>query len=178
MSNLSLLRRMYKVSSTLVILLGSCAVFLLTPYMPYTLLKMTVGNTVSATVMLCLVLYTLAQDRLLGLASFLAVASLFLEQRRRTVDKVSAAMDPRAKPAFNVDQLNVPARDLVPGEVHPPRQDSEVEDYSFEPSEEATTNKYEPVGETYDEKHPSDTVPPQPSQVSELMQLKGLANIS
>lgn len=169
---------MIKVTSTLLILLGSFMVFLLTPYIPYTVLKMTVGNTLSAAAMLCLVLYALAQDRLLGLASFLAVAALFLEQRRRTVDKVSAAMDPRAKPAFNVDQLNVPARDLVPGEVHPPRKDAEVEDYSFEPSEEAGTNKYEKTDDTYDDKHPSDTVPPQPNEVSEFLQLKGLANIT
>jgi hypothetical protein len=169
---------MIKVTSTLLILLGSFVVFLLTPYIPYTVLKMTVGNTLSAAAMLCLVLYALAQDRLLGLASFLAVAALFLEQRRRTVDKVSAAMDPRAKPAFNVDQLNVPARDLVPGEVHPPRKDAEVEDYSFEPSEEAGTNKYEKTDDTYDDKHPSDTVPPQPNEVSEFLQLKGLANIT
>jgi hypothetical protein len=169
---------MIKVTSTLLILLGSFMVFLLTPYIPYTVLKMTVGNTLSAAAMLCLVLYALAKDRLLGLASFLAVAALFLEQRRRTVDKVSAAMDPRAKPAFNVDQLNVPARDLVPGEVHPPRKDAEVEDYSFEPSEEAGTNKYEKTDDTYDDKHPSDTVPPQPNEVSEFLQLKGLANIT
>jgi hypothetical protein len=169
---------MIKVTSTLLILLGSFAVFLLTPYIPYTVLKMTVGNTLSAAAMLCLVLYTLAQDRLLGLASFLAVAALFLEQRRRTVDKVSAAMDPRAKPTFNVDQLNVPARDLIPGEVHPSRKDAEVEDYSFEPSEELSTNKYERTDDTYDDKQPSDTVPPQPNEVSEFLQLKGLANIT
>lgn len=169
---------MVKITPTLMILLASCAVFLLTPYIPYTVLKMTVGNTLSATAMLCLVLYTLAKDRLLGLAGFLAVAALFLEQRRRTVDKVTAAMDPNAKPAFSVDQLNVPARDLVPGEVHPPRKDAEVEDYSFEPTEEAGANKYEPTGDTHDEKQPLETVPPHPSEVSEFLQLKGLANIS
>ena len=139
---------------------------------------MIAGNTLSATVILSLVLFTLAQDRILGLATFLAVAALFLEQRRRTVDKVAAAMDPSETPGFNVKQLNVPVRDLVPGEVHPPRQESEVEDYSFEPQEEASTNKYEETGDTYDTKEPSDTVPPQPNRVSELMQLKGLANIS
>jgi len=169
---------MIKITSTLAILLGSCAVFLLTPYMPYSLLKMTVGNTLSSTVMLCLVLYTLAQDRLLGLASFLAVAALFLEQRRRTVDMVSGAIDPKTKAFFNVEQLNVPARDIVPGEVHPPRKDAEIEDYSFEPSEEAGANSYEKTGDTHDEKHPLETVPPQPSEVSDFLQLKGLANIS
>ena len=169
---------MIKVTSTLLILLGACAVFLLTPYIPYTVLKMTVGNTLSAAAMLCLVLYTLTQDRLLGLATFLAVAALFLEQRRRTVDKVAAAMDPNVKPPFNVDQLNVPARDLVPGEVHPPRKDAEIDDYSFDPSEESGTNKYEKTDDTYDDKQPSDTVPPQPSEVSQFLQDKGLAAVN
>ena len=169
---------MLKITSTLVILLGSCAIFLLTPYIPYTVLRMTVGNTISATIMLCLVLYTLAKDQLLGLASFLAVAALFLEQRRRTVDKVTASIDPRSKPSFSIDQLNVPARDLIPGEVHPPRKDAEIDDYSFEPLEESGGNKYEKMDDTYDDKQPSETVPPQPSEVSEFLQLKGLANIS
>ena len=167
---------MMKITSTTLILLGSCAVFLLTPYMPYALLRITVGNTISSALMLGLVLYILSIDHLLGLAAFLAVAALFLEQRRRTVDKVSASMDPSGKPTFNVDQLNVPARDIVPGEVHPPRKTAEVEDYSFEPSEESGGNTYEKIDDTYDDKQPSATVPPHPNEVSEFLQAKGLAH--
>ena len=120
-----------------------------------------------------LVLLALAKDRVLGLASFLAVAALFLEQRRRTVEKVMVS-----KPVFSVEQLNVPAPDIVPGEVHPPRKDADVDDYSFEPSEESGTNKFEVVDESYDQKEPSDTVPPHPSEVSEFLQVKGLASLS
>ena len=120
-----------------------------------------------------LVLLALAKDRVLGLASFLAVAALFLEQRRRTVEKVMVS-----KPVFSVEQLNVPAPDIVPGEVHPPRKDADVDDYSFEPSEESGTNKFEAVDESYDQKEPSDTVPPHPSEVSEFLQVKGLASLS
>jgi len=160
----------------LIVLLASCAVFVLTPYIPYSVLKLTVGTKLSAAILLCLVLYTLAQDRLLGLASFLAVAALFLEQRRRTVEKVTV---PEAKPPpFSVKQLNTPAPNIVPGEVHPPRNDSEVEDYSFEPSEESGNNKFETVDESINEKQPLDTVPPQPSEVSDMLQLKGLASLN
>ena len=121
-----------------------------------------------------LVLLALAKDRVLGLASFLAVAALFLEQRRRTVEKVTTV----SKPVFSVEQLNVPAPNIVPGEVHPPRKDADVDDYSFEPSEESGTNKFEAVDESYDQKEPSDTVPPHPSEVSEFLQVKGLANLN
>ena len=135
---------------------------------------MAVGNQISAAVLMGLVLLALAKDRVLGLASFLAVAALFLEQRRRTVEKVTTV----SKPVFSVEQLNVPAPNIVPGEVHPPRKDAEVDDYSFEPSEESGTNKFEAVDESYDQKEPSDTVPPHPSEVSEFLQVKGLANLN
>jgi hypothetical protein len=53
-----------------------------------------------------------------------------------------------------------------------------VEDYSFEPSEETGTDKYDGVSESFDEKQPLDTVPPQPNQVSQMLQAKGLASIN
>ena len=163
-----------KITPTLLALLASCAVFVLSPYIPYSALRMAVGNQISAAVLMGLVLLALAKDRVLGLASFLAVAALFLEQRRRTVEKVTTV----SKPVFSVEQLNVPAPNIVPGEVHPPRKDAEVDDYSFEPSEESGTNKFEAVDESYDQKEPSDTVPPHPSEVSEFLQVKGLAHLN
>jgi hypothetical protein len=169
---------MINLSPTLLLLLGACAVFLLSPYIPYSILRLLVGNNVSAALALGLVLYMLAKDRVVGLAVFLAVAALFLEQRRRTVEVVTNAQDPQRKSAFTVEQLNKPAPNIVPGEVHPPRSDSEVEDYSFEPTEESGTNKFENIDETYNEKHPLDTVPPQPSEVSQFLQDKGLAAVN
>jgi hypothetical protein len=127
---------------------------------------------------MCLVLYALVQDRILGLACFLAVAAIFLEQRRRVVEKVSKAEDPKITPSFSVEQLNTPARKIVPGEVHPARKDADIDDYSFEPTEESGSNKFEGVDESFDDKQPSETVPPQPSEVSDFLQLKGLASIS
>jgi len=169
---------MIKLTPTLFALLGSCMVFVFSPYIPYSVLRLIVGNQISVAALLILVLYTLARDHLLGLATFLAVAALFLEQRRRTVENVKKFEDPKAKPSFSVDQLNVPAPNIVPGEVHPPRKDAEVDDYSFEPTDESSSNKFEAVDSSYNEKQPSATVPPHPSEVSEFLQLKGLANIN
>ena len=79
---------------------------------------------------------------------------------------------------MRIKELDTPAENLVPGEVHPDRKDSEVDDYGFEPTEESGKNDFEGLGaESQDEKQPLETVPPQPSIVSEIMQQKGLATI-
>ena len=125
--------------------------------------------------MLVLVLVVLQADIVLGLAVFLAVAALFLENRRRKVEKVVRTMTAEKQP-FDVKELSKPAPDLVPGEIHPDRKDSETEDYGFEPTEESGKNDVETLGaESQDEKQPLETVPSQPSIVSEMMQQKGLA---
>jgi hypothetical protein len=165
-------------SSRILALVAACAVFLLAPYIPYSLLQLSVGNKIGSFVLIALVIYVLMQDNVLGLACFLAVAALFLEQRRRKVETVKKSQDPNIQPTFSVDQLSVPAPDIVPGEIHPPRKDAEVEDYSFEPSDETGTDKYEGVSESFDEKQPLNTVPSQPNEVSQMLQAKGLANIS
>jgi hypothetical protein len=123
------------------------------------------------------VLVVLQNDIVLGLATFLAVAALFLENRRRTVNKVTMMMSTTKQP-FDIKELSTPAPDLVPGEIHPDHKGSEVEDYGFEPTEESGKNDVESLGaESQDQKQPLETVPPQPSLVSELMQQKGLATI-
>ena len=167
-----------KISPTLIVLVAACAVFILTPYLPRSVLKMTVGNKVGSAALLALVLYALAVDRIIGLAAFLAVAALFLEQRRRKVDTVRRGSDAQEKPTFSVEQLDKPAQNIVPGEVHPERKVADTEDYSFEPTEESGTNKYEDVGDSYDEKRPLETVPPQPSEVSDMLQAKGLSHLN
>jgi hypothetical protein len=141
------------------------------------MLELTVGTTVGALILLVLVLFVLQVDIVLGLATFLAVAALFLENRRRTVSKVSSMMTTKEEP-MRIKELDTPAENLVPGEVHPDRKDSEVDDYGFEPTEESGKNDFEGLGaESQDEKQPLETVPPQPSIVSEIMQQKGLATI-
>jgi len=154
--------------------IAACSVFLLSPYIPLDILKLIVGNRVGAFLLIGLVMYALVLDNTIGLAVFLAACALFLEQRRRTVEIVKEVGSGKESP---VDNLMIPAPNIVPGEVHPPSKDAEVDDYSFEPTEESGTNTYDKVGESYNEKEPLDTVPPQPSEVSEFLQEKGLASI-
>ena len=165
-----------KLSPTLAILLVACVFFVFSTYIPSWLLSITLGTQVGALLMLVLVLVVLQLDIVLGLATFLAVAALFLENRRRTVRKVTTMMG--GKQPFEIEELSTPAPPLVPGEIHPEREESETEDYGFEPTEESGKNTVESLGaESQDEKQPLETVPPQPSLVSEMMQQKGLAAI-
>ncbi len=165
-----------KVTATLAIFFIACLTFVFSSYLPDTLIRLTAGNIVGSAALLLAVLYFMRIDKVLALAIFLAAAALFLESRRRTVDRVAIAMGAE-KPVFRVEALDKPAPPLVPGEVHPPRQIAEHEDYSFEPSEEAGTNKFEPVDESLNDKHPLETVPPHPEEVSEFLQDKGLAAV-
>lgn len=168
-----------KVSPKLPVLLACGAVFVASPYIPTALLNLLVGNKISSFLVLGLVLYALSIDSVFGIAAFLAIAALFLEQRRRTVEKVAKMNDVKeAPPPFSVEQLDKPAPNIVPGEVHPPSKEAEVEDYTFEPTEQSGTNKYEPGSDKYNEKQPLETVPPRPGDVSDFLQEKGLANIN
>jgi hypothetical protein len=165
-----------KFSPTLTVLLIACALFVLSPYIPSWILNLTTGTMVGALLLMVLVLFVLQGDIVLGLATFLAVAALFLEQRRRTVLKVTTALGPDKVP-FKVEQLEQKAPDLVPGEVHPDFKGSEVEDHGFEPGDDIGKNTFERVDESQDDKQPLDTVPPNSSEVSEFLQEKGLASI-
>jgi hypothetical protein len=164
-----------KLSPTLMALVLACSIFVLSPYIPSWILKMTVGTTVGSVLLLVLVLYVLQIDVVLGLATFLAVAALFLENRRRIVDKVSNSLA-QTKVPFKVEEL-VNAENLVPGEKHPPHKTADIDDYGFEPTEDSGRDTFERVDVSQDDKQPLETVPPQPSEVSELLQEKGLAAI-
>jgi hypothetical protein len=167
-----------KLPPTLATLLAACAVFILAPYIPSWILQLAVGTNVGALLMLVLVLVVLQTDIVLGLSVFLAVAALFLENRRRTVKKVTAILATEKAAPLEVKELSTPAPNLVPGELHPEREGSYTEDVDFQPTEDSGKNDVEDLGlESQDEKQPLETVPPQPSIVSELMQQKGLATI-
>lgn len=166
-----------KLSPTLMFLLGACAVFVLSPFIPSWLLKITVGTTAGALLLMVAVLIVLQGDIVLGIATFLAVAALFLEHRRRTVVKVQSTLIAEKRP-LEIKELDTPAPDLVPGEIHPPPKESDVEDVGFEPTDESGTNEFEGLSVSQDTKvPPMETVPPRPGEVSEMFQGKGLAAI-
>jgi hypothetical protein len=132
---------------------------------------------VGCVLLFVLVLIVLQNDVVIGLATFMAVTALFLEHRRRTVMKVTSMLTPGSSTA-DIKELDVPSPNIVPGEVHPSRKGSELEDAGFEPTEESGKNDFERVDESQDEKQPLDTVPPQPNEVSKFLQDKGLATLS
>jgi hypothetical protein len=165
-----------KVTPALTIFLVAAAIFIFSSYIPDGLIRLVSGNMIGAAALLGAILYTMRTDKVLAIAVFLAAAALFLESRRRTVARVAVAMATE-KPVFRVEQLSMPAPDLVPGEVHPSRSTPEYEDHNYEPSEESGSNKFEPVGESLDEKQPLETVPPHPDEVSSFLQQKGLASV-
>jgi hypothetical protein len=165
------------VSPTLISLLSACLVFIIAPYSPGWLLKLLVGNSVGCIFLFVTVLLVLQYDVVIGLATFMAVAALFLEHRRRTVIKVTSMLKPNDSTA-EIKELDVPSPNIIPGEVHPPRKTAELEEAGFEPTEESGKNDFEPVDESQDNKQPLDTVPPQPNEVSKFLQDKGLATLS
>jgi hypothetical protein len=118
------------------ILLAACAVFLLSPYLPSILLKLLVGNYLGAAVLILAASLMLKRSVTAGVATFLAVSALFLENRRRTVETVQVQMARAGLAGAPVEQLNKPAEDLIPGEVHPKHEEATVEEYGYEPSEE------------------------------------------
>jgi len=125
-----------KLSPTLMSLVAAGILFVLAPYLPSWILNITVGTNVGSLLLLVLVLGVLQGDIVLGLATFLAVAALFLEHRRRTVTHVTTLMTAEKTP-FQVEELANNAPDLVPGEVHPQYKDSDIDEYGFEPTEES-----------------------------------------
>ncbi len=165
-----------KVTPALTVFFVAAAVFIFSSYIPDFLIHLLSGNMIGAAVLLGAILYTMRSDKVLAIAVFLAAAALFLESRRRTVDRVAVTMGAE-KPVFQVEQLSQHAPDLVPGEKHPSRPMAEYEDHNYEPSEESGSNKFEPVDETLNEKQPLETVPPHPDEVSSFFQQKGLAAV-
>ncbi len=172
-----------KISPTLTFLVAASAVFLFSPYLPAAVLELLVGNKIMAGLFLIAALFVLKQDTILGLASFLAVAALFLEHRRRLVMRAQVAMGgagmgamPTSKPAA-VEALDVPAPPLVKGEVHPDHEVPHVEEHGFRPDEDTGSNKFSeaPGSESIDEKQPLKTVPPHPEDVEAMMEEKGFA---
>jgi hypothetical protein len=152
--------------------LGVClAVFLVAPYVPNTALKLTVGNMVGTFVALGLALLILRQDMVLGLAAFLAVTALFLENRRRVISRIQSAQSSNEEGSVKMES----APPLVPGEVHPDFDTPSSEDHPFEPETESGSNKFEPVDESLNEKGPLPTVRNDTDELGSFFQQKGLA---
>ena len=143
-----------KFSPTLATIVAAGLVFLFTPYIPMTVLQL-VGNPLSAAVMLLGVLYVLQRDVVVSLAVGLAVASLFLEYRRRIVKNIHTAVPMRGAP------------NLIPHELHPEHETPMIDEVS---------EKMEPDQDTVgSEREPLDTVDPHSDTIARLMKEQGFA---
>jgi|UniRef100_A0A6C0JX53 hypothetical protein len=146
------------------ILIGSLAVFLVTPWVPNGVLKVLVGNPIGVFALLALTLVVLRHDLIDGLAFFLAAGVLFLENRKRIlsrIEKVASGDDgsgKRKSTHASVESLSTPADDLIDGEVHPEHDRPSEDESSFHPKDDAGSNKFNPVDETINEKVPPETL--------------------
>ena len=179
-----------KLSPTVAIILGSLFVFLLSSSLPTQLLDLLVGNKAGAAALLIANLFVLRKNIVLGLAVFLAIASLFLEHRRRTVQRVRESMKGGTiGEGAPIDVLEKDAPDLIEGERHPSASEHSYEDYNYEPSSsKGVADEDHPseepkgeaphlgMGESINEKAtPLATAPPDSESVSEFFQQRGFA---
>jgi len=145
------------------------AVFFAAPYVPNVVLKATVDTTLGVFLLLVAVLACLSLDSVLAIAVFLAAGALFFENRKRMVarlrqPKVKSVPMSAEEPA-SVASLSVPAPDLVDGEVHPEHEEPAVDDYKFEPKSDSSDD-FEAVGESINEKVPLEAGPSNSSQAA------------
>ena len=149
-------------------------VFIATPYTPDFLLKLVVGNVIGIFVLLALTLVAVRQNPIVGMAVFLAAAALFLEQRRRTVSSIQTKYGSDKA----VDNLIVPARNIIPNEVHPEHLTPEVDSHEFEPLEKSEDNEFSRVGDSINEKHALTSGSMTTEKLVEMFESKGLASMS
>jgi hypothetical protein len=169
---------------------ASLLVFLFSSYLPMPLLKLLVGNHFGVASILIGTLFVLRKNIVLGLAVFLAAASLFLEHRRRLVTRVQEAMagGSAAGAGAPVAELDRGSPDVVRGERHPDAADHSYEDYNYEPAgtKEAHGNgeaqeemhadaPHLGFGESMNEKAPVPTVSSNSGAVGDFLQARGLA---
>lgn len=144
------------------ILIVSLIVFLGAPWVPNSLIKAVVGNPVGVFVILVACLMALRCSLLDGLAAFLAAGALFLQNRKRILRQVEqgasgdAQNGVRVSTPATVKSLDVPADDLIDGEVHPPHDEPSGEGHAYEPTDSGK-NEFKAVDRTINEKEVLET---------------------
>jgi len=140
------------------IIIGSLAVFLVTPWLPTPIIKPIVGNPIGVFVLLALSIGIVMYNVLDGLAFFLAAGVLFLENRKRILSRIkkeASLNDNNSKNKSTPSSVDYPpADDLVEGEVHPEHDTPSEDESSFNPKDDSGSNKFNPVDETINKKIP------------------------
>lgn len=145
----------------------SLVLFLGAPYIPNSVLSLTVNSYVGVIVILVGVLLIARMDVILALAAFLAAGALFLENRKRVLTNLMPhkAKDVPTMPynLTSVDAVDAGVDDLVEGEVHPEHEEPSSQDHPFAPTEDST-NDFQRTGESIDMKQPLETASANSSQ--------------
>jgi hypothetical protein len=163
-----------KVNPKYALLLLSGLIFLVADWVPDVLLRYGLGSIVGSVTIFIGVLYVTMYDSLVGLAFFLAVAALYLEHRRRILDRLRDNMyASKTGSKGTVSEVMKGSPPLSPNEVHPRHEVPEYEVSSFEPEEKSDVVESSGL----DGKTPLETVGQDTDAVSSFLQEKGLANI-
>jgi hypothetical protein len=146
----------------LIILGASLLLFVISPYIPNMVLNATVGSSVGILVLLLAPLFVVRYNPVLALAVLLAVGALFLENRKRILTNIKASINTEIRKGGGkyapLDDVAAGAPDLIDGEVHPEHETPFEESHAFQP-EKDSTDSFQTMGESINEKGPLATVP-------------------
>lgn len=129
---------------------GSILLFVLAPYLPTSLYFMLFNNIVGPFVLLAAVLVSVGYSKTGSIAFILAIGSLFVEHRKRTMTIVKAVAETKEQPADFEKQL-VSAPPVVPTEIHPPFEAPEESVVGYRPLQDQE-NDFEAVGNSINAK--------------------------
>jgi len=121
---------MNRTDITLVV--ASLVIFLSAPFLPTTLYVYSFTNMLVPFLLLIAALYSMNFSRVGSITLFLAIASLFVEFRRRMLKRLP--MEP------TLQQQLAPAPVLLPNEVHPPALVPSGKVVGFKPEGDATND--------------------------------------
>jgi hypothetical protein len=148
-----------RVSPTLVSIVIAGLAFILVPYCPTWLLNFLAGTRIGTAAMLLLVLAVIQFEVVISLAISLAVASVFIEHRRRILKSIHHSL-----PEKPVETRPIPP---MPSAEPPIIEEVAEERVEREPAES------EPV-----EREPLDTIDAHSEAIAKLMEENGFASLS
>lgn len=150
-------------------------VFLFPEAAPDELLKYGLGTMVGSFGVLLASLYAVVVDPILGLATFMAVASLYLEHRRRIMNRLRSNVyaSKTGGTEGSLAALVAGSPPTQPGETHPERPTPEYEDIGLSPDEIPASSPLEESG--LDGKQVLGTAGQETDVVREMLVEKGLA---
>jgi hypothetical protein len=147
-----------RVSPTLISIVVAGLAFILVPYSPTWLLNFLAGTRIGTAIMLLLVLAVIQFEVVVSLAISLAVASVFIEHRRRILKSI-----------HSIPEKPVETRPIPP---MPSAEPPIIEEVAEERVQEESVER-EPV-----EREPLDTIDAHSEAIAKLMEENGFASLS